>query len=243
MLRYVTKKQYWDILDSGIMRPVKPTARWHLKDIQDAVAFSHLHLLKGNAIAEIGAGHSRILPALVKQNRCHAVDEYKGADGGPSTLPDIPGVQFVHAKLGADSSSLPNGSFDVVFSVSVLEHVGNANVTAFFEDCWRILKPGGLMIHLVDAYLETVMLPDNPLVARMKLYRQPLESSHFLPTGQMELETIESLAFQSSYASNPDDTMNVWNAAAPKLRELRERAQSCTIELVYRKAKESERGL
>lgn len=243
MLRYVTKKQYWDILDSGIMRSVQTTARWHLKDIQDAVAFSHLHLLSGSAIAEIGAGHSRILPALVKQNSCHAVDEYKGADGGPSTLPEIPGVQFVRAKLGVDSSSLPSSSFDVVFSISVLEHVGNASVTAFFEDCWRVLKPGGLMIHLVDAYVETVVFPDNPLVARIKLYRQPLESSHFLPTGPMELDTVDSLAFHSSYASNPDDTMNVWNTAAPKLRALRERAQSCAIELVYRKTNESARGL
>ena len=162
MLRYVTKKQYWTILDSGVMRCVQPTSRWHLKDIQDAVAFSYLHSLRENTIAEIGAGHSRILPELASRNTCYAVDEYKGADGGPASLPEIPGVHFVRAKLGVDSKGLPDCFFDAVFSVSVLEHVGNASLPAFFAECWRILKPGGLMVHLIDAYVETTMLPDNP---------------------------------------------------------------------------------
>ncbi len=57
MLRYVTKANYWAVLDSGIMDGIPGTGHWHLKDIQDAVAFSHLHDKVGLEIAEIGAGH------------------------------------------------------------------------------------------------------------------------------------------------------------------------------------------
>jgi SAM-dependent methyltransferase len=235
MLRYVTKQHYWNVLDSGIMRYVKPTSRWHLKDIQDAIAFSHIHFLTGNTLAEIGAGHSRILPALVPQNDCYAVDEYKGADGGPSALPEIPGVNFVRAKLGFGPAPLKDNFFDAVFSVSVLEHVANTHLPQFFAECWRILKPGGLMVHLIDAYIETSMVPGNPLVRRVELYRQPLEDGRFEAVGPIDLGGPDTLAFHTSYATNPDNAMHDWNIAAPTLRPLRESAQSCAIELAYRK--------
>lgn len=49
-------------------------------------------------------------------------------------------------------TSLPDGSFDVVYSVSVLEHI--SDVAAAFQEFRRLLKPGGLMIHSWNPYFS-----------------------------------------------------------------------------------------
>jgi SAM-dependent methyltransferase len=40
----------------------------------------------------------------------------------------------------------PEGTFDAVVSDQVLEHVEGSPKRAI-EECWRVLKPGGLMLH------------------------------------------------------------------------------------------------
>lgn len=62
---------------------------------------------------------------------------YVGADIAGSETAD---VQF------DPGASLPyeDGTFDIVFSTQVLEHV--AEVTAYLDECFRILKPGGLLL-------------------------------------------------------------------------------------------------
>jgi len=44
--------------------------------------------------------------------------------------------------------SLPDESFDMVLSLAVLEHV--TNMPDLTDDLWRLLKPGGVMFHVVD---------------------------------------------------------------------------------------------
>ena len=74
MYRFVTKKEYWDIEDSGLLAQLPPTNyAWHLKHIQDAVAYKYLHQLKGKTIAEAGGGSSRLLPALARHNSCYNI--------------------------------------------------------------------------------------------------------------------------------------------------------------------------
>jgi SAM-dependent methyltransferase len=49
-------------------------------------------------------------------------------------------------------TELAEGSFDIVYSVSVLEHL--SDVSAAFAECYRLLKPGGLMIHTWNPYFS-----------------------------------------------------------------------------------------
>ena len=49
-------------------------------------------------------------------------------------------------------TSLPDGSFDIVYSVSVLEHI--SDVSAAFAEFRRMLRPGGLMIHSWNPYFS-----------------------------------------------------------------------------------------
>lgn len=43
----------------------------------------------------------------------------------------------------------PPATFDLVYSNSVLEHVRPEDLPALMRECWRVLRPGGLMVHAV----------------------------------------------------------------------------------------------
>jgi len=235
MLSYVTKNRYWDILDKGIMTGVPATAKWHLKDIQDAVAYSYLYNKEALDIAEIGAGHSRLLATLVGRNRCYAIDEYKGAGGGPKSRPVLEKVEFINCIVGNSGDLIKDESFDIIFSVSVVEHVPSNQLPYFFKDCWRILKSGGLMIHLIDTYTEGADGDNGTLWSRCKAYRQPFDDGFFAPVGSIEFSSLADMAFKTSFATNSDQMMRDWNKSSPSLIEKRKVAQSCSVEMAGRR--------
>lgn len=232
MLRFVSKKDYWRVLDDGIMEGVAPTSLWHLKDIQDAIAMSHMYNAKGLDIAEIGAGHSRLIEMLAKNNSCTAIDEYKGVGGGPKSQPEFGNVRFVDCMVGNSQGLIPEAGFDILFSISVVEHVPTPELPSFFDDCHRILRPGGIMIHMIDAYVENDSAGNLDLWNRVSEYIRPLKSGKFQAVGSIDLNSLDDLVFNTSFATNPDNVMRQWNKSAPTLVEKRARAQSCTIEMV-----------
>jgi predicted SAM-dependent methyltransferase len=59
-----------------------------------------------------------------------------------------------------------SGSFDAVFHSHLLEHLPTERVFAFLTDCWRVLRPGGIL---------RVAVPDLEQIAR--LYLQALDKS------------------------------------------------------------------
>ena len=84
MLRFITKSQYWSLLDQDIEKTLRKNVfQWHLKSIQDAVALHYLDSPSGKRIAEIGGGNSRILPAISSSNECTNIEKFEGQHGGP----------------------------------------------------------------------------------------------------------------------------------------------------------------
>jgi SAM-dependent methyltransferase len=58
-------------------------------------------------------------------------------------------IEYI-APADATSTQLPNESVDVVFSNSVLEHVVPDIIGRLFSEAYRVLRPGGLMIHSLN---------------------------------------------------------------------------------------------
>ncbi|WP_306253043.1 hypothetical protein [Parvularcula sp. IMCC14364] len=84
MLRFITKKEYWKIIQDGIEEQLHPSGKpWHLKDIQDAVAAHYLLPTRGLKIAEIGGGKSRVLQSLSERNDVYNIDKFDGSNNGP----------------------------------------------------------------------------------------------------------------------------------------------------------------
>jgi SAM-dependent methyltransferase len=185
--------------------------------------------LEKKQIAEIGGGDSRLLPVLAEKNYCYNIEEFKGVGQGPIQEISFQGVTNIHALVGDSHGSINNDEFDVIFSVSVIEHVPDDKLTDFFVDCHRILKPGGLMIHLIDIYLEDDHFGNTNVAKRIMLYRSFLDEKLFSPLSNPEINTEMDVRFSTKYATNPDNVMNVWNRVVPQLKNKREISQSCSL--------------
>lgn len=223
MLDIINKKEYFEWLDRGIADPRNQT----LKGIQDAWILSLLSEKSDLKIAEIGGGNSRVLKSLAEKNECWNIDKFEGLGAGPTDLPEMPGVKIVRTYLGDFDSELPDNYFDVVFSVSVVEHVTPDKLGSFFEDCYRILKPNGIIAHAIDLYVYD---EPNTRLSIIDYYLREVERHGFTWASPPTID--RNLSFQCCFATNSDVTMNSWNKIAPSLREIREIAQSISIKLL-----------
>jgi SAM-dependent methyltransferase len=57
---------------------------------------------------------------------------------------------FYHAPHNPSSTGLDDQSVDLIFSNTVMQHVKPLDISRILNESHRILKPGGLMIHLID---------------------------------------------------------------------------------------------
>lgn len=231
MLRFITKAETFAALDAGLHDRLGWAAgSIHLKTWQDLAVFRAVGETRDARIAEIGGGDSRILPRLAAANRCTNIERFEGQDGGPQGPVEIPGVAVVRAFVGEFSPELPDGAFDLVFSVSVIEHVPNEALAAFLDDHLRILRPGGRAIHAIDLYVGTE--PPAWSQARLEAYRRWLDDPRLEPLAPPEAREAR---FDTGMAANPDLTMWHWSRAVPALRALRETCQCAALLLGFRR--------
>ncbi len=239
MLRFIEKKEVWDAVENGIESFLSeaPFSSWQLKSAQDIVAMSLLKDSINLSIAEIGGGASRLLPHLTKQNTVFNIDPSEGADNGPLAPVKQSGVENILCNIGASSEQIKDGSFDKIFSISVVEHIPNEDIDTFFQDCHRILKNGGEMIHLIDIYVGNDEYFQNGFFKkRFDAYDRQIskagsESGLFVSAIQADTSnaTKERYAFKTQYITNPDPVMYAWRTIAPNLHEVREKSQLCTL--------------
>src|SRR6056297_1579057 len=229
MLKFISKEQVWAAMDKGHHTTLGwEPVQYHLKTWQDVVVFDRIAGSQGKTVGETGGGRSRILKALSARNDCYNVDKFAGQHGGPKGEYTLPGVTNIVAFLGDFSPDLPSSFFDIVFSVSVVEHVPDAGAQAFMDDLVRALKPGALSIHAIDMYIGAGPLAGSQ--KRLDLYRSWLERPDIEPLGPV---TAEKAVFAPWMASNPDQTMWQWNRSVPQLREMRSKTQSASLLLGF----------
>ncbi|MBW4972311.1 class I SAM-dependent methyltransferase [Roseovarius mucosus] len=231
MLKFLSKEFVWSCMDDGVHTELgwaKPDI--HLKTWQDIAVYSRIKDLKDLKIAEIGGGKSRLLRCLSKNNTCYNVDKFAGQHGGPAGEFKLSGVTNVLAFMGEFNRALEDESFDIVCSVSVVEHVPDEGTKAFVDDMVRILKPGGLCLHAIDMYVGDVVDPGSQ--RRLDLYRSWFDRPDVQPLEPPEASTA---VFKSWMATNPDFTMWTWNRLAPSLVKMRMQMQSTSLLCGFRK--------
>jgi hypothetical protein len=171
----------------------------------------------GRVIGEIGADHSRILPDLsLMGDEVYGIDVYDRSIGGGKTSPPIdPGYKLFNCLIGYGTRDvIPEEFFDITFSVSVIEHV--PNISMFFEDNIRITKLGGLIIHMIDIYLDDNGIAFQPTLARecINFFKRddvaPLEEN---------LMGLADFRFSTRFATNGDDMMYQWNHQVPSFKK------------------------
>ena len=233
MFNFVRKNRLFKALDRGLPKKLNAAAPFHMKTTQDCVVYDILGDPRDLDIAEIGGGDSRLLRAISRDNRCVNIEPFDGNDGGPAEAVKIPGVKNIRSLLGENSAEIEDESFDIVFSISVVEHIAIGKLAAFFDDGMRILRPGGLWLHAIDVYLGDEPVPF--VTKRVDIYRQWAETPGITePVGKIYAGAAK---FQSDMASNPDNIMHAWGSVAPDLIELRKTAQGVSAIVASRKVK------
>lgn len=96
------------------------------------IALTYMNRSESTVLVDFGCGDKPYRPLLEAY-----VDTYLGAD-----LPDNP-IADLKITVG-QPLDLANSSVDFVLSSQVLEHV--TDPIAYLQECWRMLKPDGLLI-------------------------------------------------------------------------------------------------
>lgn len=230
MFDIIRKNEYFRWIDPRVAQSRSYSlvpSHYSLKGIQDAWILSLLEHKRDLKMAEVGGGKSRVLEALSRYNECWNIDKFEGLGAGPLEIPELPEVKIVRSYLGDFDPAIPDKYFDIVFSISVIEHVPKEQLDACFADCHRILKPGGLLLHAIDLYISDA---PSALTETIDLYRVAIEKQDFEWLTPPAIDN--STTFRCDYASNSDLTMSQWNRIAPALKSVRETHQSVSIKLL-----------
>jgi SAM-dependent methyltransferase len=174
-------------------------------------AFEWTHLVYGlerlgalgddTLVLGVGAGHERVLYYLANRSRLTvATDLYGGhfvdtpaAEADPDFLvqpESYAPFPYRHEHLialPADGLRLPfkDGTFDVVYSLSSIEHFGGHDMAAVaMREKARVLKPGGIAVVATELVLEGPA--NDEFFARDVLDRCVIESSELIPLEQLD---------------------------------------------------------
>ena len=117
----------------------------------------------GLDVLEIGGGLSGFQFALSRA-RCRVTNVDPGMELGPiKWAVDGPSMRRLNKLYATDvvlrntvieDADLPGNAFDVVFSISVLEHLGEKAIHSAMREAYRVLRPGGKFVMTVDLFLN-----------------------------------------------------------------------------------------
>ena len=131
-------------------------------------------------LLEIGGGEPIVSGFLAELGYdVTLVDPYDGFGNGPTDyqryLEQFPHVKIVREYLRPGLPGLVPGSFDAIFSISVLEHLPPDALQTCFDAIAEFLSPGGWSIHCFDFILQgigeahDIIQAENILAAQQKL--------------------------------------------------------------------------
>jgi ubiquinone/menaquinone biosynthesis C-methylase UbiE len=136
----------------------------NLKLLQDLCMcnFIKQYIPPGAKVLEIGGAYSRILTFFKDKIEGWNLDKFEGIGNGPTKKPHNQGYQIIPAYIGSFDRRLPDGYFDLIFSISVLEHINENDqvLKNIVDDIERLLKPGGYSAHCIDCRFPTNEAPN-----------------------------------------------------------------------------------
>jgi len=152
-----------------------------LKRYQDLLVFTFIkdYIPEGSRILDVGGGISRLLSYFSQQYECWNIDKLEGIGNGPKGIGNR-NYKLVKDYMGNFNEELPDNYFDLVFSVSALEHVPQEDSVFFqniIDDINRVLRPGGYSLHLFDiVFNEGKIRNINKLIYHMFLNQKTINS-------------------------------------------------------------------
>jgi ubiquinone/menaquinone biosynthesis C-methylase UbiE len=165
------------------------TAQWIVNLIN-----KHIEL-KDRKILDWGCGPGRVirhLPSVIGNGCSYYGTDYnaKSIDWCSKNIPDI------HFNTNTLEAKLPyeDNFFDIIYGISIFTHLSEQMHQEWYNELYRILKPGGLMLFTTHGDLFRTKLTDNEIVTYTKgklIVRGKVKEGHrtysaFQPTEFME---------------------------------------------------------
>lgn len=158
----------------------------NLKEYQDLLAFAFIEQFTtaGSRILDVGGGDSRILRHFGATRECWNLDKMEGVGNGLTRIQEGP-FKLVRDYLGNFNREIPDQYFDLVFSISALEHVPEDDPQHFaclLADLQRMIKPGGWFLHMFDVTLQQKSCWTNLFLPYLFAYTPALNPFVSLPS-------------------------------------------------------------
>ena len=153
-LGYATVRDYCDSADH---LPFLASANRDMKDVQRSWMLKAIlgRVERGGRLLEIGAGDPIVAGLLSRLGyEVWVIDPYDARDGGPADFdqirPRYPALHFVRNTFPDGMDAGEAGSFDCIYSISVLEHIPDDAVGRVCVGIRRFSHAGAWSIHAVD---------------------------------------------------------------------------------------------
>lgn len=106
--------------------------------------------LRGKTVLEVGCSDGLACDLLLREGAGRVM----GIDVCDNVGCNYPGERIAYARMSADALAFPDNTFDLAFSIAVLEHCPTPR--AVLEEMWRVTRPGGTI------YVQTAPLYYSP---------------------------------------------------------------------------------
>jgi ubiquinone/menaquinone biosynthesis C-methylase UbiE len=115
-----------------------------MSGFRDAVMLKHLPI--GAKILDVGCGGGR--PMLAE------IGQVTGLEPNSELAESARRVYHQVVIGSADSMPFPSDSFDAVVSTDIIGHIPSELKPKIFAEMFRVLKPGGVTLHVAEAFSE-----------------------------------------------------------------------------------------
>lgn len=181
------------------------------------------NLYPGAKILQLGGGYSPVLEELKKDYECWHLDAFDNLGKDPKIIAKSCGYHMVVDQIGNFSSEVPDNYFDCVFSISVLTKLPENQETfqQVCQDINRLLKFGGLSLHLFDILIKKDSIWTNEIVSYIFENIKTLQHSKTLFSqiaSDLDLYTMSQAAYEK-----------LWQSATQKNYEQFGKPGSCNI--------------
>lgn len=148
--------------------------------------------LKPTAVLDMGCGTGEQTHAykhLFPQAEVHGLDCARPLVRYAHGAAEAAGVAIDFHELDAAETGFPDESFDFITSIIMFHETSAAQVPRILKECWRLLRPGGLVLHLDVPYHANRI----PLIKQATNDWQVRFNGEPFWTGFVDLDMIEEL--------------------------------------------------
>lgn len=203
--------------------------------------FAELQLVpRGRRALDFGCGVGRLTQALARRH-----DRVLGADISPvmidlaNRLNHYPGRAEYLCTAEAGIETLPDASFDCVYTNIVLQHVAADAAVRYLHQFFRLLEPGGLLVFQLPSHRESAHqaeikpMPDAAYRAGLELAASPPPTAAAASPMAVTLRVRNaSSETWSQPASGPLAVGNHWFDAAGELMLVQDDGRSPLLQVV-----------